>query len=1548
MPLARNSFLALLLIPLLLSAASPANRLTYLDESDPFYVGLDFPKLTTPQWVGEPKVEAVVILAIDDMRDPAKYETFLRPILERLKKVDGRAPVSIFCNALDPAHPQLQTWLKEGLSLENHTLSHPCPCLAKGDFVAAANTYHGGVDLLHGVPNNRPVAFRMPCCDSMNSPSPRFYGEIFNSTNSAGQFLTIDSSVMNIPTSADRSLPRELVQDKRFEKYLPTETNAITRVSMKSFVTTIRDYPYPYVIGNLCWEFPGMVPSDWEAQNLHGSTNAVTVADWKAALDITVLKQGTFNFIFHPHGWIRAEQIIEFIDYAVHKYGDKVKFLTFREAQERIDKHLLDGNPLRHPVSGTDNGVRLLDLNADRYMDVLLAKAGQTRIWQPAQRSWAQVRFPAAVSNGLRFGILDGRVVALSQAGAWSFKDTWERDESLSRGFKLPHAAALRLRDVNNDGNCELLVAHAAQSAIYSWSREKNRWDKLPYSLPARASFVDDDGRDSGLRFVDFNEDGYDDVIYSNADSYGLYLFLPKPKADWRFEVGWTRKVRAGKHTDNDPHAIPMIVRGGSHPNNGAWFQSRHMWIQNEDTAHLPDKVDRRSFEQLLAFDSPPPKSPEDSRACIQVRPGFTVELVAAEPLVVDPVAFDWGADGKLWVVEMRDYPLGVDGKGKGGGSVRFLEDTNHDGRYDKSTFVLPNLNFPTGVMPWRNGVLVSAAPEIFYAEDRDGDGKADHRITLLEGFGQGNQQHRVNGFEYGLDNWVYGANGDSGGTIRQIEGVLGAAPRKEPLSIAGHDFRFRPDDCSFEKIEGQTQFGRRCDDWGNWFGNNNPTWGWHYWIPERYAARNPHVPLRSVRQYLANYPNATRVFAISKPLQRFNWPDLVNTLTSAHSLTPYRDELFGADFERSFFVSEPAHNLVHREELITKGVTFDSRRVADERGREFLASTDNWFRPTMLKTGPDGALYVADMYRLVIEHTEYALPGMEKQIDVRAGSDRGRIYRVFPEHTKPRNIPRLDELDTAGLVAALDSPNGWQRDTAQRLLVHALDKSAVRQLRKLFGSTQNAKARLHALCTLHGLGALELKDLERAWRDSHPMVRAHAVRLSESLEPTGDFAAMFALADDADIRVRYQLALTLGEPQWSDKQAGATLAAIAARDADNPQMRVAIMSSAPACLESFVHAFEARAAKTDSTLPLREQLLQVAVAENRASAIAVLLKSAMKTPNAAESFTLANAFLEALERRGSSLDRLLDQCSPELRDLLQQFPQLGAHAEKIAFNSAAAEPDRASAVRLLGRLTCSPEMKRRLPELITPAHPAALQKAALAALRNLRDADVAKAVLANWPQFSPAIRAEVMELLLAQREWTDALLSAIAAKQFPPSQIAAAARQRLLKHRDTKIRERAAALFEKTSSDRQQLVRDYRNGPKGDPRNGHALFTQHCASCHKFKGEGVALGPDLAAVTDKSVDSLLTAILDPNQSVETPFVNYTIITRDGRELTGIITSETGTSITLRAAGGTEHVLLRSDIKEITSSGLSVMPDGLEQALNPQQMADLIQYVLAE
>ena len=621
-----------------------ANRLTYLDGADPFYVQAQFPKLTTPQWVGEPGVEAVVVLAVDDMRAPARYETFLRPILDRLKQIDGRAPVSILCNALDPEQAQYQNWLKEGLSLEVHTMTHPCPILASNDFPAASATFHNSVSLLNQIPGNHPCAFRTPCCDSMNSPSPRLFAELFNETSSADQFLTIDSSVMNFLSAKDAALPRDLVVDAdgrdKFLKYLP----------WPSFATTVENYSYPYVIGRLAWEFPATAPSDWEAFHLHGATNPATVADWKAALDATVLKQGTFTMIFHPHGWIRNDQLVDLVDYGVRRHAAKIKFLNFREAQDRLDKNLLAGEPLR-VANGQDNGVRLLDLNNDGFLDVVIGNehARKTRIWDSKENRWRETAFPTALVTvdqagnrhdaGVRFGVLsaDGLPMMLvrneTTADAWRFDGReWIADPALLNGLELDgqpiftsranRDRGVRLRDINNDGVCELIVGNESQNAVFTWYAGEKRWKKLPYVLPPGTSIVDAEGRDNGLRFIDVNEDGFDDVIFSNSKRYSLHLYIPEPVLGW--QVGWTREVMSG--TRDDAGAIPMIVRDGPHPNNGAWFHSQAMWVQNEDTSTLTNVVDRRSFKELLAGQLTPPKSPQQSLAAMRARPGFKVE----------------------------------------------------------------------------------------------------------------------------------------------------------------------------------------------------------------------------------------------------------------------------------------------------------------------------------------------------------------------------------------------------------------------------------------------------------------------------------------------------------------------------------------------------------------------------------------------------------------------------------------------------------------------------------------------------------------------------------------------------------------------------------------------------------------------------------------------------------------------------------------------------------------------------------------------------------
>ena len=1541
------------------------NRLAYLDDpANPFYPNLHFPKLTTPQWIGDPDVEAAFILAIDDMGDPAKYEAFLRPILDRLKKIDGRAPLSIMTCSVNPTNPQLQSWLREGLSLEVHTLAHPCPFFANGDFDAAYQTVQGCIDQMNRIPNNKPVAFRMPCCDSINSLSPRFFAEIFNHPTTNKNFLQIDSSVFNITTTNDPSLPREWTIDddgkEKFRKYLP----------FPAFATTIDDYPYPYVIGNVCWEFPCAVPSDWEAQNLHKSNNPQTVADWKSMIDIIVRKQGVFNMVFHPHGWIRNDQIVELIDYATSKYGKKIKFLTFKEAADRLTKNLLSGQPLR-AEDGRNDGIRLADLNNDGYLDVLIGNEGAraTRVWNPKDKKWNEAGFPISMAkrnpdrrladSGLRFGVVQTNgfasmlVRSETVAGAWHFNGSeWIEDKTLLNGLVENHEPILtsmegidhgaRFRDVNKDGICEIIIANEKQNTIFAWSTEKKSWEELPFSLPEGTLIADHKGHDTGLRFIDLNGDGYDDLIYSNDKEFFVRLFnnedfvgLPR---------GWSTIVRSGKRGETGE--IPMIVRGGAHPNNGAWFRDHYLYVQNEDTSKMTNIVDRLSFKDLISLNAHPAKSPKDSLACLRTRPGFKVELVASEPLIESPVAFEWGADGRLWVVEMIDYPQGIGGKGAS--RIRVLADTHGDGKYDKSTIFLKGLSFPNGIYPWKKGVIISDPPEIFYAEDTDGDGKADLKKTLFTGFNPGNPQHRANGFDYGLDNWLYGANGDSGGEVT-------SALTGKKTDINGRDFRFRPGTGEFESESGMTQFGRHRDDWGNWFGNDNPEWLWHFIYPERYLARNPHLPVRENKRILANYPDSKRVFAISKPMERFNDPNGTEHVTSGNSPSPYRDDLFGPDFATTVFASEPVHNVVHREILEPDGVTFKSHRAKDDQQSEFLASTDNWFRPTMTKTGPDGALYVADMYRLVIEHPEWIPADRQKVIDLRAGADKGRIYRIYPENAKLRAVPNLARMTPPELVAALDSSNGWQRDTAQRLLVDAQDKSVAPLLEKLFGTSDRAKTRVQVLSTLEGLHAARLALLTKGFADEDGHVREHAIRISEplgaevcSLLGEHKLPQFDQLAEDPDPRVRFQLALTLGE--WQNHQAGILLSRIAFRDWNNKFMQTAVMSSAPRHIAGLLSS---ALTKNDKTAPagLIEQLFGLAAALNEAEAIKAAI-IAIANPNDQRpegwQFNALAAMLDTLARQNRSFPEVIEKLNLNPSQTIP-LHRLFEQARGVASDPQEKLANRIAAVRILGRGFSEAERDSKLlAELLHPRLEPKLQEAALSNLKQSKQAAVAGILLSNWNGYGPSLRAQVLAALFSRSEWLEALLQAIENKAIRAGQIGPTYQQTLLRHSDEKIRQRATKLFS-SNANRRKLVKQYEMVAqlKGDVEKGHAVFRQNCLTCHRVKDEGNNVGPELGMMSDKPVSDFIIAILDPNLAVEARYVSYNVVTKNDREISGIISTETANSIAFKMVGGTEETILRNDLKEIKSSGLSLMPEGLENIIKPQDMADLIAYLKA-
>jgi len=959
----------------------------------------------------------------------------------------------------------------------------------------------------------------------------------------------------------------------------------------------------------------------------------------------------------------------------------------------------------------------------------------------------------------------------------------------------------------------------------------------------------------------------------------------------------------------------------------------------------VANSISERRLE-ATGTDNIPPKSPAESLATLRTKPGLTVELVAAEPLVTSPVAIDFGADGKLWVVEMSDYPMGSDGNWRPGGRVKFLTRSRPEGPFDRATIFLDGLPFPTGVMAWRKGALICAAPDILYAEDTNGDGKADLVRKLYTGFETNNYQARVNSLSLGLDNWIHGANGLLGGDIKNLSQP--SSLNSQPLNIRGRDFRFRLDTGEFEATSGLTQQGRVRDDFGNWFGCHNSTFAYHYPLPDRYPARNPHVPAPPPSVSIAS--SLARLHPVSTPLARFNAPQSLNHVTSACGLGVYRDTLLGAGFSQNLFTCEPVHNMVRRLVLAPSGVTFTAARATDEQESEFLAGTDNWFRPVQALTGPDGALWVVDMYRFVIEHPRWIPPDRLKTLDVRAGSDRGRIYRIYPQGAKLRPLNDLTKLTTPQVVAALNTENGTARDLAHRELLHRKDEKAIVPLAKMCITSGNPAVRVQALAVCSTFYSFH-ELLGGALNDPHPAVRRFALRLIEPLL-TNDARladAVLKLASDPAPTVRYQLAFTLGT--WNDPRATAALAQLARDAMADPYQRAAILSGAVGRTGELLKV----AVSAPATAPGRNEFLGQLIATASALAsdteFASLLTALAPAPGERtqqwQLYAMA-ALQDAFDARGIALRKFTESPNADVRAAAERLKQLYADARAFAASPRSSDATRRASVPLLGRGFNRPDADAPVVAgLLVPPASAALQQVALTALRTRRWPKTDELILAEWAALPVALRPAVVDALALQESWTQSLLTAVERGVVGAAEIPPAARNRFRWHGSDATKARVAKLFPEQTASRASVIASYANvaSLKGDPAKGRELFIASCAACHAYRGLGHALGPDLATFRTKPVSDFLTAILDPNAAIEPRYIAYNVDTRDDRALTGLVQDETATGLTLAQPNGVADKLLRTNVKTLRPAQLSLMPEGLEAALPPPAMADLLAWL---
>ncbi|MBI3864601.1 MAG: HEAT repeat domain-containing protein, partial [Planctomycetia bacterium] len=603
---------------------------------------------------------------------------------------------------------------------------------------------------------------------------------------------------------------------------------------------------------------------------------------------------------------------------------------------------------------------------------------------------------------------------------------------------------------------------------------------------------------------------------------------------------------------------------------------------------------------------------------------------------------------------------------------------------------------------------------------------------------------------------------------------------------------------------------------------------------------------------------------------------------------------------------------------------------------------------------------YVVDMYRAVIEHPQWIPDTWQKKLDLRAGHDKGRIYRVYPVDKKPRAIPRLDKLSTEELVAALDSPSGWQRDLAQQLIIERRDKSAIPLLEKQIVTCPRPETRVQALCTLDGFSRLNesRRILVRALSDPHPAVRRHAVRLGGAIlgELEDYLTRLIELAKDPDPQVRLQLAYTLGEikgSSWAKDYAAGTLGRMLVADGGDRFLFSALMSSVNGGnVEGVLTAVLASGRDSRLNENLVINLLDLAGALGNDQALAKLVQHVTyenDQPATWQFAALARLF-DSLGRRNETLaDKIRKSKLPDRDALLEGVDRLIVAARRIAAEDSAEIDLRLAALRLLGRGRDNREADLKLLQaLLGPQSSPELQEAAVAALGRSRDESVPELLFAHWRALSAPRRAQALDVLLSRDAWTAELVAAIGGDSIPQTDFDAARRERLLNHRLLDLRNKASAALATTmNADRQKVVDAYQAAlaSPGDAARGAILFTKTCAGCHRLAGIGHDVGPDLASLTDKSPEALLVAMLDPNRAVESKFLTYVAETKSGTTYTGLLAAETGNSITLVNAEKKEQVILRADLEELVSTSKSVMPEGLEKDLTPRDLADIIAHV---
>lgn len=948
------------------------------------------------------------------------------------------------------------------------------------------------------------------------------------------------------------------------------------------------------------------------------------------------------------------------------------------------------------------------------------------------------------------------------------------------------------------------------------------------------------------------------------------------------------------------------------------------------------------------------PVAKHEAIKTFQIADGFRIQQIAAEPLIADPVAACFDADGRLYVVEMRGYS---EQRNENLGRIIILEDRNQDGVFDKRTVFADGLSWPTALICFDGGVFVGAAPDIVFMKDTDGDLVADRKTVVFTGFGKSNVQGLLNSFRWGLDNRIHGATSSSGGMVRRPD-----QPESRAINLNRRDFSFDPRKLDIRAESGGAQHGMAFDDWGRKFLCSNSDHLQMIVYDDRYAARNPYLPSIPSRVSIADDGGQAPVYRTS-PIEpwrivrtRLRVSGLVRGpvegggrpggyFTGSTGVTIYRGDAWPSGDRGLAIVGDVGSNIIHRKRLTRQDLLHVGSRIDSK--SEFVASSDVWFRPVQFANAPDGTLHVLDMYREVIEHPKSLPPEIKQHLDLTSGRNRGRIYRVIPESFQHRTSPKLSRLSSRDMVILLSHSNSWHRETASRLLFERQDREVAVDLTAIVRESPSARARLHALYVLSGLNILTSDLVATALTDTHPMIRVHALKLAESYPGSPQIRLRISqLANDTSIDVLFQLAFTLGEFPESFRLP--ILNQILATNGHDQWIRFAVLASS-----------QSGAGKLFALLSQNSDFLK---REKYKTELIALIDLIAAQPERVEVL----AFMESLNDQG--------HLSPEVQtEFLQRFikkasargnnQHLGIikggtslkevvrkmihEARIVVMDTTASEENKISAIRSLS-LSDKKSDHKAIVDLVGHQQAESVQLTALLELSTRLDAELQSVLLAKLPTLSPKVRIETQEVMLSSTESAVRFLDAVLNNKIAASEVNRSRLDWMMKSKSQKLATRARKVKSILgNTPRAKIVKKYQAALElqGNEANGRNIFRKRCSDCHKLEDHGYALGPNLATFRNRGKESLLLNILDPSREVTPDYLNYVLVTKKGQIHTGMLTSQNSTTITLKRAEGKESRILRVDIDRLESTGQSIMPEGLEKEISLQQMADLLEYL---